>query len=255
MIRRKRHTQWVIAKRKQDLRFYPLWVVIGTIARFLYRVRHWDWSDHVRQPEPPLGDIVAGFGAPVYGLVDDFMALIPDGRSYGGDSIGLNYQVDWLESEEARPGVCIESRKGSNMRGPWPWVGLQVKSAAFGALWSFNSQSFRNREMSTFGDPSGLIDRFHMEAVSDVPLEVTGFPSRASLWRWNVPEPVFVAVFNSERISLTLSTFGLTIEQLAELCGHIGPLNEQPDLMIMYREQADARWKAHERRLIEGDIS
>ncbi|HEV8574942.1 MAG TPA: hypothetical protein VGR43_09575, partial [Dehalococcoidia bacterium] len=83
-----RKRAWVSYGRKQDIRFYPFWIIVGTLARFSYRLRHWDWSDHTPPPEPPLAEIIVAFDGPVYGLLDDFLDLIPDGRSYGGNEVG-----------------------------------------------------------------------------------------------------------------------------------------------------------------------
>jgi hypothetical protein len=250
--KRKRHRAWVSYARKQDIRFYWFWFLVGSVARFFYRLSHWDWKDHTPPPEPPLAEIVAKFDGPVYGLLDDFLELTPDGRSYGSNEIGLNYQVGWLRDEEAKPGVCIETAKTTELDGPWPWLGLQVRMAAFGAAWSFNSQSFRERGMDTGSDPYELMDRFPWEAIPNVPLHIPGFRSDTIVWRWSVPEPVHVAVLRNDSVKLTLSTFGLTIEQLQELTTHIGPLNERPELLVKYREQADARVNEYVARLQGG---
>ena len=174
--RKNRKSAWVIAKRKKDIRFYPIWFLIGTVVRFLHRLRHWDWKDHTPPPEPPLAEIVAKFDGPVFGLVDDFLDLTPDGRSYGGNEVGLNYQISWLLDEEAKPGICIESRKGSDSNAPWPWLGFEVRMAAFGAAWSFGSQTFRERRIDH--DPDELIDSFPCEAFPHVPSHIPGFPRR-----------------------------------------------------------------------------
>jgi len=110
----RRQRAWFSYARKEDIRFYWFWFLIGSVARFLYRLRHWNWSDHTPPPEPPLSEIVAAFDGPVYGRVDDFLGLIPDGRSYGGNEVGLEYQTGWLGDEEAKPGVCIETRRAAS---------------------------------------------------------------------------------------------------------------------------------------------
>jgi hypothetical protein len=249
--RRKRQQVWATYGRKQDIRFYPFWVVIGTVVRFLYRLRHWDWKDHTPPPEPPLAEIVAKFDGPVYGLVDAFLDLIPDGRSYGGNEIGLNYQRSWLLDDEGKPGVRIETRKRDERDEPWLCSALQVRMAAFGAAWEFSSLAFRQKGMETDQEPTELIDQFPSEALSRVASHTTGFPSDTTVWRWNLPEPVQVAILRNDVTQLTLSTFGLTIEQFQDLTSHIGTLNDRPELMLKYREQADARVEEYERRLLE----
>src|SRR6266542_4319061 len=114
-----RRRAWVTVKRREDIRFYPLRYAVGLMVRFLYRLIHWDWSDHAPPPEPPLAESVAQFDGPVYGLLDDFLELAPDGRSHGADEIGLNYQRSWLQNEDAKPGVRIESRKRSTEEERW----------------------------------------------------------------------------------------------------------------------------------------
>jgi len=124
--------------------------------------------------------------------------------------------------------------------------------AAFAAAWSFNSQSFRERGMAAGSDPHELMDRFPWEAIPHVPLHIPGFPAETTVWHCDIPEPVYVAVLRNDSMKLTLSTFGLTIEQLQELSADIWPLNERPDLMLEYREQADARMEEYVARLHDG---
>ncbi|TMB64711.1 MAG: hypothetical protein E6J43_13120 [Chloroflexi bacterium] len=236
-------------KRRDEIRFYPLLYVVGRIARFFYRLIHWDWRDYTPRPEPPLSELVEQFNGPVYGLVDEFLELVPDGRSYGSGEIGLNYQKDWLKDEDAKPGVSIESRKRSKTEEAWPWLALRIRMAARSAAFEFSSRGYRESEMAQDDGLTDLFGDFRLEAQPNLKVVVAGFSRPTTVWSWSVPEPVFVALLASNETELMISSFGLTLPQFQELPAHIGVINDRPDVMLRYREQADARVKAYERRL------
>jgi hypothetical protein len=62
---------------------------------------------------------------------------------------------------------------------------------------------------------------------------------------------VHVAILRNDRTQLTLSSFGLSIDEFEALTSHILTFNDRPDLMLRYREQADARVREFERRMLE----
>lgn len=220
--------------------------LLAFILRAFYRMRH---PRDEQAPKVSLLEAVESFGAPVYGLVESFMELLPDGRSYSSDEIGLSYQRNWLEDEEAKPGVQIETRNVNEVETPWEWTAFQVRMAAQGAAFEFGSRSFRERQMAKEQGLTQIFGDFPMEAIHDVAVGVPGFPRATTVWRWSVPEPVHAMLLQNDATRLIVSAFALTTEEFRSLTCHLGPLSHAQ--MTQYEAKAEACWRGYERRLLK----
>lgn len=217
------------------------------VMRFWGRLRHWDWSRHEMPDMKELHEIVADFGGPVVGLLDEYRDLKQFGMGYGGDSVELSFRAG--PAEEPTIGVRLETRLRQERPRGIPAevlrqsIEVHLRMVAYGMALTCGTQAFRQSQIQNIQstDPMQWLSNYPVEIVTGVRLSLKGFSDPTEAWRWQVERVVHAFFLEGETHQLLVCTSGFETPELPLLFAHIGAINGRADVIERYeRENKEA---------------
>jgi hypothetical protein len=205
---------------------------------------------------PDVAEIIRQAQFPVYGLVRDTLDLTLGPLCYGGsplESVELGFVSPasihedpdiavWIESKVRRYRVILQEQSVKE------WEARSAAEQLWGnsAPQAVREEWFKDRKRlrNTLADLGAESRKMLRCRIPDFQTEVTALA-------WTDVRPLFAFLLENEASVLVVATLGLTNQQVEELSGAIGQVNDRADLLSEYQTAFNARHQEVEKQAAE----